>query len=332
MNETLAGLRPAQRDALRIAGAAAFAAGALALFIRKAETGGWAAFPKLLVLGIPCALLYGLGVGAIRLGRDDETVPAAGERRAAAWRAAAVVLGLVLMPLALAQLVDMLGGSPEKSGHTAWIALAVACAGFYAAFGRGVRWGALFGGLALIVSWMAFWDAITDPSSTAVRWLFVLVAAALAAAAFALRSEPEGPELATAAGLAGLFAGITGLLNVPSNLTDVLGGDVGLGASGAQQHQEWDVFLLLVALVLIWYGARAPWRGPAYVGGLTLFAFIISVGVEFSALYSGEGPSGDLVGWPLLLLVAGGGALLAGLYGGDGERSPPPPPSEHQRS
>ena len=45
------------------------ATGALALFLRKSEADQWAAFPKLLVLAIPCVLLYGLGIGALRLGR-----------------------------------------------------------------------------------------------------------------------------------------------------------------------------------------------------------------------------------------------------------------------
>jgi hypothetical protein len=324
MNETLAGLRPGQRDALRIAGATAFAAGAFTLFLRKSATGDWAAFPKLLAIAIPCVLLYGLGIGALRLGREHDA-PLGEARRTAAWRATATVLGLVMLPIALGQLVDTLGGDPNKSGHVAWLSLAVAGAAFFAAFGRGVRWAALFGGLAVIAGWMAFWDAIVDPSGTAVRWLFVLVAAALAAAAVSLRNDAEGPELATAAGVAAVAAGVTGLLSIPANFTGVL--DAGLSAGETQQHQEWDAFLLAVALVLIWYGARAAWRGPAYVGAIGLLAFIVSAGYEVSSLFSDGGPSGDAIGWPLLLLVVGAAALLAGLYAGGAEPAPPAPDS-----
>ena len=334
MNDLLAGLRPAQRDALRVAGATTFAAGAFALFIRKSSQDQWAAFPKLLILAIPCVLLYSLGIAAIRIGRPDE---ASGEAGAPAWRAVATVLGLVLIPFTLFQLVDMLGGDPDKSGHNAWVFAVAAGAGAYAAFAHGVRWGALFSGLAAIISWIAFWDAVVEPSATALRWLFLIAGIALAAAAFRVDREGrrEGAELVTAAGVAGLAAGIVGLLTL---VTQLVAGAVAsaFGANpdlaGTQQRQEWDVYLLVLALVLIWYGNRAAWRGPVYVGGLALLAFVVSVGSEITALFSGDGPSGDLMGWPLLLLVVGGAALLAGLYGGGGAtRSPEPeagpPPS-----
>ena len=338
MNDTLAGLRPEQRDALRLLGAVTFAAGAMALFIRKSSQDQWAAFPKLLVLAIPCVLLYGLGTGAIRIGRPDQG-DAGADRAVPAWRAAALVLGLILIPLTLLQLVDTLGGDPNKAGHNAWVFLVTAGAGAYAALVHGLRWGALFAGLALIVSWISFWEAVMDPSGTAIRWLFIVIGAVLVAAAVGLHRERrrEADEAVTAAGVAGLAAGITGLLTVVAQLAasavaTAFGSDADL--SGTQQRQEWDVFLLVLALALIWYGLRAAWRGPVYVGALVLFTFIVSIGSEITALFSGDGPSGDLVGWPLLLIVAGVGALAAGLYGGggparttpaDGGTAEPPP-------
>jgi hypothetical protein len=327
MNEQLAGLSPAQRDVFRLTGVVAFAAGAMALFIRKSSQDQWAAFPKLLVLAIPCVLLYGLGTGDLRIGREDDTP--ADARRVPAWRAAALVLGLILVPLTLAQLVDTFGGDPNKSGHTFWTFAVTAAAGWYAAFARGLRWGALFAGLALIISWIALCDALFDPSPTGFRWLFIIVGVALAAAAVTVDrdGEREGPELVTAAGVAALIAGVIGLVVVfgqvvAGAVATAFGGDPDL--SGAEQHQEWDVFLLVVALLLIWYGLRAAWRGPVYIGALTLFAFILSVGTEITSLFD-DGPSGDLVGWPLLLLVLGGGALLVGLYGGGGTGTPAQP-------
>jgi hypothetical protein len=330
MNEQLAGLRPEHRDALRLTGAVFFASGALALFLRKSSQDQWAAFPKLLVLAIPCLLLYGLGTGDIRLGRADDQ--AADERAVPPWRAAALVLGLILVPLMLSQLVDTLGGDPNKSGHTAWVFAATAGASAYAALARGLRWGALFAGLALIISWIAFCDAVFDPSATALRWLFLVVGVALAVAAFRLDrdGEREGPELVTAAGVAGLAAGITGLIAifgqiVAGAVATAFGSEPDL--SGIQQRQEWDVFLLVLALALIWYGLRAAWRGPVYIGAITLFAFILSVGSEITALFD-DGPTGDLVGWPLLLLVLGAAGLLAGLYGGGGATRAPAPEAE----
>lgn len=306
-----------------------FAAGALALFLRKSSQDQWADFPKLLVLAIPCVLLYALGTGSLRLGRADEQGVDGGV--IPAWRSAALVLGLLLVPLALSQLVETLGGNPDKAGHTTWIFLATAAAGAFAAFVRGLRWGALFAGLALIVSWVAFWDAVTDPSATTIRWLFIVIGVGLALAAARLHREGriEAPELVTAAGVAGIAAGITGLISIATQLlsgaiASAFGGDSDL--SGVQQRQEWDAFLLILALALIWYGTRAVWRGPVYVGALALFAFILSVGVEVTAFFSGDAPTGDVVGWPLLLLVLGVAALLGGLYGGS-DRAEPATPS-----
>ena len=336
MNEQLAGLRPEHRDALRLSGAVLFASGALALFLRKSSVGEWAAFPKLLILAVPCVLLYGLGTGDIRIGRADDEP--ADPRAVAPWRAAALVLGLILLPLTLAQLVDTIGGDPDASGHTFWTFAVTAAAGWYAAFARGLRWGALFGGLAVIISWIALCDALFDPSATALRWLFLIVGVALAVAAWQLDREGDfaGTELVTAAGVAALIGGIIGLFAlfgeaVSGAVATAFGSEPDV--SGAQQRQEWDVFLLVLAMALIWYGLRARWRGPVYIGGLTLFAFIFSVGTEITSLFD-EGPSGDLMGWPLLLLLLGGGALLAGLYGGGGSTrepeptaAPPPPPT-----
>jgi hypothetical protein len=85
------------------------------------------------------------------------------------------------------------------------------------------------------------------------------------------------------------------------------------------------VFLLVLALALVWYGVRAAWRGPVYVGAIALLAFTLSVGIEVAGIFDGDAPSGDLFGWPLLLLVVGGAALAAGLYGGGGSTREPPP-------
>jgi len=298
----------------------------MALFVRKSSADEWAAFPILLVLGIPCVLLYGLGTGHIRLGRDDVT---GAETGVPGWRSAATVLGLILLPLTLLQLVDTLGGDPNKSGHVAWVFLVTAGAGFAAALLHGVRWGALFGGVSLIFSWVAFWDAVADPSGTAMRWLFLIVAALLVVGAVRLGrdSRREADELVTAGGIAALLAGVIGLFSLAGQLVagafaSALGSESDL--SGVQQRQEWDAFLLLLALALIWYGLRAAWRGPVYVGALALFTFILSVGIEITSFFSGDGPSGDLVGWPLLLLLVGGGALAVGLVGGGGTATPAP--------
>ena len=346
MNEHLSGLTPSQRDTLRLAGAVVFAAGIFVLLIRKGEE--WADFPVLLVLGIPCAVLYGLGIGALRLGPADDVRDDADRAGLSAWRATALVLGIIFVALTLSQLVDTIGGDSDKSGWVFLIFLGTAAAAAYAAVAHGLRYGALLAGLSLIVSWIALWDALVEPSATAIRWLFLIIGAALAFAALRLHAQDrrEAPELVTAAGVAGLAAGVTALFALSGAL---LGGALSSAfgtepelSGGAQQGDEWNVFLLVLAIALIWYGARAPWRGPAYVGAVALAVFIFAAATDIAAVFEGEEPGDGVIGWPALLLVLGGAALAAGLLGGGGRpaapddatqpMAPPPPPAAPPRA
>lgn len=328
MNQQLSGLSPSQRDTLRLAGAVTFAAGIFVLLIRKGDE--WADFPVLLVVLVPCVLLYGLGIGASSILRDASEPSADGDGLPA-WRATALVLGIVFVALTLSQLIDTIGGDADKSGWVFVIFLITAAAAAYAAFSQRLRYGALLAGLALIVSWVSLWDALIDPSGTTVRWLFLIVGVLLAAGALRFHAEGrrEAPELVTAAGIAGLAAGLTALFSVASALiggalSSAFGGEPDL-SGGTQQRVEWDVFLLILAIALIWYGARAAWRGPAYVGAVALLAFSISAGTDVASLVKGDEPATGVVGWPLLLLVLGGAALAAGLLGGGGRPASPAP-------
>lgn len=324
MNEYLSGLTPSQRDVLRIAGALVLAAGVLVLLVRKGED--WSDFPLLLVVGIPCAVLYGLGIGAVRIGLDRDVGHRDGHHALPAWRATALVLGILFVLLTVTQVIQTIGGDTDKSGWVFLIFLVTAAAAAYAAAEHGLRYGALLAGLALIVSWIALWDAVVEPSATAIRWLFLVIGAALAFAAMRLHAKDrrEAPELVTAAGVAGLAAGVTALvalggLFIGGALSSAFGTEPDL-AGGSQQGDEWNVFLLVLAVALIWYGARAPWRGPAYVGTIALLVFIFSVGEDIGSLVKGDDPGTGVIGWPLLLLLLGGAALAAGLLGG-GDRS-----------
>jgi hypothetical protein len=229
----------------------------------------------------------------------------------------------------LLQLVELIGGDTDKPGWTFIVFLLATAAAGYAAFVHGLRYGALLAGLFAIVSWLALCDALFDPSATTVRWLFLVIGAALAAAAWRLHGDDrrEAPELVTAAGIAGLAAGVTAFfaaaeLLFANAIASAFGSEGEAAGGGVEQHIEWDFFLLALALALIWYGVRAAWRGPVYVGGVALFAFIISTGAELSDQISGDEPSGDVFGWPLVLLVLGAAALAAGLLGGRGPARP----------
>ena len=318
MRAYLEGLEPRQRDVLRILGGLLFTAGALALFVRKSSHSQWGDFGRLLVLLVPCAVLFLLGLRA------------AAERPATA-QSVLLVLAVILVPLTLFQFLALVNGNANDSLNAAWIFGLTGALALYAALTADVVYTALLAAISLLIAWLSVWDKILDhPSETTFRWLLVVIAVGFVVTAVALerRSLRQATDFVTGAGIAAVAAGVLGLFTLSAHyVARVLSGAFGGAAvvrGGARQHQEWDVFLLVIALALIWYGTRRAARGPTYVGGLGLLAFIVSVGTEVVALFSGSHPSGSLVGWPLLLLLVGG----AGLALGFATLAPPrPPPS-----
>jgi hypothetical protein len=162
---------------------------------------------------------------------------------------------------------------------------------------------------------------LDEPGVTAFRWLLLVLSLVYAAAAFALRDReaPQAPELVTAAGIAAVSVGLIGVLAQAGQAL----GPLIFGASPAEgegQSFVWDLWLLLISLGLVAYGAVVHARGPAYVGFLGLLAFAILQGVEVNALLEGDEPDSSFVGWPLILLLIGAAGLAAGAIG----RRPPP--------
>jgi len=263
----------------------------------------------LLLLLVPCALLYVIGVQA---GRSADGVQP--------WQAVLLVTAVLLAPLALFQLLDTLGGDAGEPLHQVWIFLATAGLAGYAAFGLGASYQALLASLALVLAWIAFADKVLDePSLGTVRALLLVAAAALVGGALVLRARrlPQAPEMITAGGIAAVLAGLLGAFETLALLTGrIFGG----AFDGEPDSPIWNVVLLVVSLALVGYGARAAARGPAYVGAVGLGAFALLIGLEVSGLIEDQAEQ-KLVGWPLLLLLGGGAALAAGLVLGSGGRS-----------
>jgi hypothetical protein len=297
-------------DWLRMIGGVLFVVGAVILFVRK--TDDWAAFPLLLVVGIPCAIVFGLGaMAALAAGAVDR------------WHAVLMVAGVLLSLLAFGQLWDVIGIDTDSAGFGFLLFGCVASLAAFAAFGVGAAYQALLAALAGIAAWLFFFEMIFDDvSATAFRWLLLVLCVVYAVMAFALREReaPQAPELVTAAGIVGVLVGLVGLVDGAGSVLGAVLFDAQPLPGGEGQSFIWYVFLLVFSLALVAYAAVAGARGPAYVGFFGLLAFAFTQGFEVNALLEDEQPDSSLLGWPLVLLLAGAAALAAGAAG----RKPPP--------
>jgi hypothetical protein len=303
-------IRPDPRgDWLRMLGGVLLALGATILFARKGDD--WAAFPLLIVVAVPCVVVFGLGaLGALAAGEVDR------------WHAVLMVTGVLLSVLAFGQLWDAVGVNTDTSGFGFLTFACVTGLAAFASFGVGAAYQALLAALAGIAAWLFFFDMILDdPSATAFRWLLLLLCLVYGAVAFALRDRdaPQAPEFVTAAGIAGVAVGLIGVIAGAGGALGVLL----FGAApteGEGQSFIWDLWLLIIALGLVAYGAVVRARGPAYVGFIGLSAFALLQGAEANALLEGDEPDASFVGWPLALILIG----VAGLAAGAAGRRPPP--------
>jgi hypothetical protein len=301
------------RDALRKYGGLLLGLGAAMIYIRKGPfiSGNlrqWADFPMFLVLAIPAAYLYG-GIF---------TRPQTGGLRV--WQGVHGVFGLIFIPLALLQFIDMIGGTPGTSLNLFWVFAVTAAAGFYAGAIAGVRVQILLGSIALIISWSALWNKILSDgigSNYGVyRGLLGILAIGLLAGALQLwRANPgddtassattpggdlglwKASELLTGAGIAAVIAcslGITSVVNLNPLATTQI--------TPIQTNNLWDVLLLMVSLGLVGIGSQIGTRGPVYVGGIGLVFFLLIVGLDLNS----ERPQPFKLGvWPWILLVLG---------------------------
>lgn len=300
-------LKPEEtRDALRKIGVVLFGIGALMLFIRKGAIPGdrWADFPLFLVLAIPAVAFYYLGVA---------TTAATGGLRS--WQAVSTVLGLIFVPLALLQFIQLVGGSGSNL-NTFWIFGLTAALAAYAGIVVGVRFGLLFAAIAAIISWSGLWDWILSDGIGGhigvYRGLLGILAILLLAIGIAIwRSDSEQgvfkfSELLTGAGIASLIGcglGISAALSlIPF---------ANAGGTIIETTWYWDILLLVISVGLVAIGSAIGTRGPVYVGAVGLFLFLLIVGLD---LNEGRNANPGKLGiWPLVLLIGGGGAIAASL-------------------
>lgn len=311
MDELIKRLRAgAVEDPMRAAGGLLIGLGFVLVAIRSSSAfdgDGIGSFGVAVLLGIPAAFLYGIGVLG-SLSRPE------GER-AGSWSTVFAVLGAGLIPAALLFLVDAIDSTPDVAAVTFVIFSLAAAAAVFAWARAGIRYQLLLGGFFGLIAWLALADKVfgLDDDADLVRILLIAYGVALVVFAFRrgqaregsshslLNPTSEGGELITVAGIAALITVVIGLtgelvgLLVPFGSPDVPG--QGLG---------WDLFGLLSGVGLLVYAATTGLRGAGYVGAVILVLFAYSVGLDLD----GDPPEGKILGWPLVVLL-GGAALFA---------------------
>jgi hypothetical protein len=310
-------LRPDDtRDALRKYGGLLLGLGVLMLLLRKGDD--YSEFVVFVLLALPAVFLYGTGVltgfatGGIR-----------------PWQAVFSVFGLIFVPLALFQFIELVDGTPGASLNVAWVFGLTAALAFYAGVVRGIRFHLLFGSIALIVAWTALWNKLLDDGIAAhfgtYRGLLGILAILLLVGAYYLwRTDStarvtgtavsdggdtrmwRASELFTGAGIAAVLACSLGISSIatfvsPFGLTEL---------TVVETARHWDILLLVISLGLVGLGATIGLRGPVYIGAIGLFLFLFIVGLDLDE----DTPQPTNAGaWPFVLLVLG--ALGVGLSG-----------------
>jgi hypothetical protein len=299
MRELLAG---DERGGLRALAGLLFGVGMLLVLFRRSSFGDpWGTGALFVCFLVPCAFLYGLGVFGGR----------AADGPATTWHTVYAVFGVLLVPWTLFLFLDWVGGNTDDSWNVTWIFLLTGISGIAATLVGRVRYGCLLGSLSLLIAWLACWDGVLDDGVAAdvgtLRGLLVIAALILLAVAGFVAMRPGVPDgaasdVTTGAAVAAVAAGAISLGAVPEDLLFFL---FGLPSLGVDTNVFWAGYLLVASLGFVLYGASAGVRGPTYIGGLGLIAFLFVVGIDAGD----ESPEGSLLGWPLIVLAAALAAL-----------------------
>jgi len=304
------------RDSLRKHGGLLLGLGVLMIFLRKGED--WSDFVIFLLLAVMAVYLYA----------SVFTTEATGGARP--WQAVHSVFGLIFVPLALSQFVDMIGdeGDSGNSLNVLWIFGVTAALGFYAGVVKGIRVHLLLASIATIVAWSALWDELLGDEGIAGHFgtyrglLGILSMILLGVGLYLWRRNDDAhvratgvetagdqglwkaSELLTGAGIAAVIACSLGISSIVQTL-----GPLGLFEfTFVETANHWDVLLLLVSLGLVGLGSTIGTRGPVYVGAIGLFLFLFIVGFDLNE--GEEADPSNLGVWPIILVVLGALGIL----------------------
>ena len=299
------------RDALRKYGGLLLGLGVLMLVIRRSEPEP--SFLDFVLYAAMAVYLYGAVF----------TTDATGGARP--WQAVHSVFGLLFVPLALSELIDLVGdeGDSGNALNVFWIFGVTAALAFYAGVVKGIRFHILAGGIATIIAWSALWDKLLGDEGIAGHFgtyrglLGILAILLLIGAVYVWRRDNDvrvggtgtddggdqglwkASELITASGISAVIACSLGI----SSITQAFG-PLGLFEfTVVETAKHWDILLLLVSLGLVGLGSTIGTRGPVYVGAIGLLLFLLIVGLDLDD----DSPEPNELGlWPIILLVVGG--------------------------
>jgi hypothetical protein len=306
------------RDSLRKHGGLLLGLGVLMMLQRKGEE--WSDFVVFLLLAVMAVYLYAAVF----------TTDATGGARP--WQAVHSVLGLLFVPLALIQLIELLDGTLTEL-NTFWIFGVTAALAFYAGAVKGIRFHLLAGSIALIVSWSALWDELLGDEGIAgnigtYRGLLGILSIILLVVGLYLwrqnddaqvtdtgvesGGEPglwKASELLTGAGIAAVTAcSLAAPTALFAELVNSVFGGLGVEVQGVGTNHLWDILLLVVSLGLVGLGSTIGTRGPVYVGAIGLALFLFIVGSDLNE--GGDADPTNLGLWPIILVILGGVAIL----------------------
>lgn len=303
------------RDSLRKHGGLLLGLGVLMLVLRRDEDPG--DFLTFLLYAVMAVYLYG---SVFTTQYTDGARP---------WQGVHSVFGLIFVPLALSELVELVGdpGDAGNELNVFWIFGVTAALAFYAGVVKGIRFQLLAGTIAVIVSWSGLWQKLLGDEGIAGHFgtyrglLGILSIILLAAGLYLWRRDDDShvretgveaagdqglwkaSELLTGAGIAAVIACGLGISQVfePFNATGLFEITV------VDTSTLWDVLLLLVSLGLVGLGSTIGVRGPVYIGAVGLGLFLLLAGLDLDD----DSPEPDNVGiWPLLLIAGGAVAVL----------------------
>jgi NADH:ubiquinone oxidoreductase subunit 6 (subunit J) len=304
------------RDSLRKHGGLLLGLGVLMIFLRKGED--WSDFVIFILLAAMAVYLY---ASVFTTDATDGARP---------WQAVHSVFGLIFVPLALAQFVDMIGdeGDSGNALNVLWIFGLTAALGFYAGAVKGIRFHLLLASIATIIAWSALWQELLGDEGIAGHFgtyrglLGIISIILLGVGLYLWRRNDEAhvrdtgveaagdqglwkaSELLTGAGIAAVLACSLGI----SSIVQTLGPLGFFEFTFVETAAHWDVLLLLVSLGLVGLGSTIGTRGPVYVGAIGLLLFLFIVGFD---LDEGEEADPTNLGlWPIVLVVLGGLAVL----------------------